>query len=199
MSSALSYFVTREDIFWGMKRPQWTRPEVIKTWINGPQEFTDEDLKKYDGTNPDLPIYLAINGTIYDVSNGRKHYGPGGSYRFFAGCDASRAFVTNCFKEDRTPDLRGVEEMFIPVDDPEMDRLYTTSQLQALKKEERKKAREQVHANLKHWVDFFDGSTKYTKVGRVKREKGWEGKGKKPVLCKRAEEGRPKRGPPPEK
>lgn len=33
MSSALSYFVTREDIFWGMKRPQWTRPEVIKTWI----------------------------------------------------------------------------------------------------------------------------------------------------------------------
>jgi hypothetical protein len=33
MSSALSYFVTREDIFWGMKRPQWTRPEVIKTWM----------------------------------------------------------------------------------------------------------------------------------------------------------------------
>ena len=33
MSSALSYFVTREDIFWGMKRPAWTRPEVIKTWL----------------------------------------------------------------------------------------------------------------------------------------------------------------------
>jgi hypothetical protein len=33
MSSALSYFVTREDIFWGVKRPAWTRPEVIKTWL----------------------------------------------------------------------------------------------------------------------------------------------------------------------
>lgn len=33
MSSALSYFVTREDIFWGMKRPAWTRPDVVKTWF----------------------------------------------------------------------------------------------------------------------------------------------------------------------
>ena len=36
MSSALSYFVTREDIFWGLKRPAWTRPEVVKTWLVSP-------------------------------------------------------------------------------------------------------------------------------------------------------------------
>lgn len=164
---------------------------------NGPQEFTDADLKKYDGSNPDLPIYLAINGTIYDVSLGRKHYGPGGSYHFFAGADASRAFVTNCFKEDITPDMRGVEEMFMPLDDPEVDSLYTKGQLKALKAQERKKAKEQVHANLKHWVDFFEGSSKYTKVGRVKREKGWETKGEKPKLCERAGENRKRREPPP--
>ena len=35
MSSALSYFVTREDIFWGLKRPAWTRPEVFKSWLVG--------------------------------------------------------------------------------------------------------------------------------------------------------------------
>ena len=44
---------------------------------------------------------------------------------------------------------------------------------------------------LKHWVDFFEKSPKYTKIGQVKREKGWETKGPVPTLCKRAEEGRP--------
>ena len=155
-------------------------------------------MKKYDGSNPDLPIYLAINGTIYDVSLGRKHYGPGGSYHFFAGADASRAFVTNCFKEDITSDMRGVEDMFIPLDDPEVDKLYTKGQLKALKEQERRKAKEQVHAALKHWVDFFEGSGKYTKIGRVKRKEGWEKMGEKHPLCKRAQEGRPKsRQPPP--
>ena len=30
-------------------------------------------------------IYLAILGRIYDVSKGKKHYGPGGGYNFFSG------------------------------------------------------------------------------------------------------------------
>lgn len=29
--------------------------------------------------------------------------------------------MTNCFAEDGNPDMRGVEEMFIPLDDPEVD------------------------------------------------------------------------------
>ncbi|SRR6266536_2252178 len=33
VSSALSYFVTKESFFWGVKRPQWTRLEVIKSYI----------------------------------------------------------------------------------------------------------------------------------------------------------------------
>ena len=35
--------------------------------------------------------------------------GPGGTYKSFSGADASRAFVTTCFEEDRTSDLRGAE------------------------------------------------------------------------------------------
>lgn len=95
---------------------------------SGPKQYTDSDLAAYDGTNPDLPILLAINGTIFDVSRGRKFYGPGGSYSFFAGADASRAFVTNCFQEDRNPDLRGAELAFIPKDS-EVDALYTSGEL----------------------------------------------------------------------
>jgi hypothetical protein len=162
-------------------------------------QYTDADLAGFDGSDPTKPILLAINGTIYDVTTGARHYGPGGSYHRLAGADASRAFVTNCFSEDRTPDLRGVEEMFIPLDNPEADALYTRGQLKVLKEQERRKAKEQVHASLKHWVDFFGGG-KYPEVGKVKREVGWETKGEVKELCKRAAEGRPKsRKPPPPK
>ena len=169
----------------------------MNTTQNGPKQYTDADLKKYDGSNPDLPILLAINGTIYDVTLGRKHYGPGGSYHFFAGADASRAFVTNCFDTDITPDMRGVEMMFMPRDDPEVDGLYTSGQLKALREQERRRAKEEVHRALKHWTDFFEGSRKYTKVGRVKRAEGWESKGKVPELCASAEARRKSRSPPP--
>jgi len=194
---AVSWLINR-DVSWGLQRPDFMRYDVIKTWISGPQQFTDADLAAYDGTDPEKPIYLAINGTIYDVSNGRKHYGPKGSYHYFAGADASRGFVTNCFKEDRTPDMRGVEEMFIPLDNPEIDSLYTSGQLKSLKEQERRKAKEQVHQALKHWVDFFENSKKYTKIGTVKRKSGWETQGPAPTLCKRAQESRPTaRQPPP--
>lgn len=45
-------------------------------------------------------------------------------------------------------------------------------------------------------VDFFGNSRKYTKVGEVKRAKGWETKGPAPTLCARAQEGRGKRARP---
>ncbi|KAH6680248.1 putative membrane steroid-binding protein 2 [Halenospora varia] len=196
-SSALSYFVTRESFVWGMKRPSWTKPEQIKAWMAGPIQYTDADLAAFDGTDPSKPILLAINGTIYDVSAGRRFYGPGGSYSFFSGCDASRAFITSCFEEDRIPDIRGAELMYIPRDNPEIDNLYTKGELKNLKELERRKAKKDVYKALKHWVDFFEKSPKYTKVGIVKREKGWETKGPVPTLCKKAEEGRPSSRPKP--
>jgi len=51
----------------------------------------------------------------------------------FAGADASRAFVTGCFKEDRKPDMRGVEEMYLPLDDPEVDGLYSAEEMKIQK------------------------------------------------------------------
>ena len=88
--------------------------------------------------------------------------------------------------------MRGVEQMYIPKDDPEVDNLYTKGQLKALKEQELRKATEEVHKALKHWVDFFEKSAKYTRIGTVKREKGWQTNGPAPTLCARAEEGRPK-------
>ena len=36
--------------------------------------FTPDSLKKYNGTDPDLPIYLVLDGNVYDVTGGPYHY-----------------------------------------------------------------------------------------------------------------------------
>lgn len=45
---------------------------------------------------------------MFDVTKGARNYGPGGAYHFFAGRDASRAFVTGCFRTHLTHDVRGL-------------------------------------------------------------------------------------------
>ena len=100
-----------------IKLPYTNHPATPSKKKHGPISLTPAELSLYNGTDVSLPIYLAINGTIYDVSASPSFYGPGGGYHFFAGNDGTRAFVTGCFSEDVTPDLRGVEEMFLPVDD----------------------------------------------------------------------------------
>lgn len=157
------------------------------------QHLTPAELARYDGSDPELPIYLAINGTVFDVSANRRTYGPGGSYNVFAGADASRGFVTGCFAEDRTADMRGVEKMFLPRDDPDVDRHIPADALARLRIDELREARKKVHDALAHWAQFFENSPKYPKVGYVDREPGWLDKEPRRPLCAEAEKGRPKR------
>ncbi|OLN87164.1 Membrane steroid-binding protein 1 [Colletotrichum chlorophyti] len=194
-SCALSYLISGGESFtWGFENKPWyLRPDYWKSKWNGPLYLTPEELAQYDGTDPEKPIYLAINHTIFDVSANPRIYGPGGSYNVFAGHDASRGFVTGCFLDDRTPDMRGVEEMFLPLDDPEIDRHWSYDDMKKLQEEELRTAQQKVHDALKHWVDFFSKSDKYTKVGMVKREPDWLAKEKKKKLCDQAQKGRVKR------
>uniref|UniRef100_A0A7N1A0U8 Cytochrome b5 heme-binding domain-containing protein n=1 Tax=Kalanchoe fedtschenkoi TaxID=63787 RepID=A0A7N1A0U8_KALFE len=72
-------------------------------------EVTKEELKAYDGTDPKRPLLMAIKGQIYDVSQSRMFYGPGGPYALFAGKDASRALAKMSFEEaDLTGDISGL-------------------------------------------------------------------------------------------
>lgn len=50
-----------------------------------PRNFTLSQLLHFDGkkdekTNQNRPIYLSLNGIVFDVSKGRDFYGPGGPY-----------------------------------------------------------------------------------------------------------------------
>jgi len=47
--------------------------------------FTVDELSRLDGRDDSSGIFIAVLGSVYDVSAGRKHYGPNGSYSFFAG------------------------------------------------------------------------------------------------------------------
>lgn len=58
------------------------------------RDFTVKELKEYDGNQTDGRILMAVNGSVYDVTNGKKFYGPGGPYSAFGGRDASRGLAT---------------------------------------------------------------------------------------------------------
>ncbi|XP_008658062.1 membrane-associated progesterone-binding protein 4 isoform X1 [Zea mays] len=53
--------------------------------LRKPRLWTVEELSLYNGTDEGLPILLAILGSVFDVTKGRSHYGPGGGYHHFAG------------------------------------------------------------------------------------------------------------------
>ncbi|KAF8476144.1 cytochrome b5-like heme/steroid binding domain-containing protein [Kalaharituber pfeilii] len=190
LSTALSYFVTDgESLTWGL-RPHWARWDVVKSYFKQPLLLTDAQLAKYDGTDPALPIYVALNGSVFDVSANRETYGPGGSYHVFAGVDAARGFVTGCFKEDRTWDLRGVEDMYFELDD-ELDLFEAGKWAELVEKfgggdgnggleegrrrelrrradERREKAWQKVVDTISYWDGFFRTHEKYVWVGTVK-------------------------------
>lgn len=41
------------------------------------KDFTVHELRKFDGNQPDGRVLVAVNGTVYDVTKGKRFYGPG--------------------------------------------------------------------------------------------------------------------------
>merc|ERR1719511_646028 len=70
--------------------PEPPRPPVKK------QDMTLQQLKVYDGECEECngSICVTVNGKIFDVTRGKRFYGPGGPYSGFAGRDASRGLAT---------------------------------------------------------------------------------------------------------
>ncbi|KAH6644572.1 hypothetical protein C7974DRAFT_300054 [Boeremia exigua] len=208
LSAGLSYLSTSgESMTWGYNA-KWTRMREWKNLVRGQISLTDIELLQYDGSDPQKPIYLALNGTIYDVSSSPQTYGPGGSYHFFAGRDAARAFLTGCFIEDAVPDLRGVERMFVPID-PEKKEGATAEVIEKAKQrkelskgeiknrhaQDLRVAKQQMVQGLESWHALFSGAKgkPYFKVGTVKRPQGWEKLLPERPLCEQAEKSRPVR------
>eukprot|EP00871_Galdieria_phlegrea_P003141 jgi/Galph1/3828/GphlegSOOS_G2465.1 len=99
--------------------------------------FTLEQLGQYDGSDPNQPIYISIQGNVFDVSKGRRHYRKGETYNCLVGREASRAFITGDLSE-------------CGLDNPLIDFDHLT---------------EQQKANLQHWIEYFH--SEYPQVGIV--------------------------------
>lgn len=79
-------------------------------------DLTPQQLSQYNGTDASKPLYVAVKGRIFDVTNGKSFYGPGGPYAMFAGKDASRALAKMSKNdEDVTPSLDGLSDKEIGV------------------------------------------------------------------------------------
>lgn len=49
------------------------------------RDFTPQELREYDGTQPDGRVLMAVLGNVYDVTKGKRFYGPGE-------CELSKTF-----------------------------------------------------------------------------------------------------------
>ncbi|KAJ1981502.1 Dihydrodipicolinate synthase [Dimargaris verticillata] len=80
--------------------------------------YTYSDLVRFNGKQEDGKIFLAVNGKVFNVTNGAKFYGPQGPYGNFAGRDASRGLAKGSFEADVIPAVDGPVD---PLDDLDAD------------------------------------------------------------------------------
>ena len=81
-----------------------------------PRNFTMKQLLYYDGKmdetlNELKPVYLSLNGTVFDVSKGRDFYGEGGPYEQFAGHECGVALAKMSFETTHLDDIAGCETL----------------------------------------------------------------------------------------
>jgi predicted heme/steroid binding protein len=58
--------------------------------------ITHQELTLHDGSFPKLPIYIALDGYVYDVTSGRKFYESGAVYHYLVGKDSSKSLHIMC-------------------------------------------------------------------------------------------------------
>ncbi|KAG6448337.1 neuferricin [Manduca sexta] len=66
---------------------------------NSIKVFLPDELLEYKGVVK-RNLYVAVLGTVFDVTKGKKHYGKDSPYHYFTGKDGSRALVTGDFKDE---------------------------------------------------------------------------------------------------
>lgn len=91
-------------------------PEEEEEETDPPRNFTTEQLVYFNGeedekTGEVKPVYLSVNGIVFDVSDGRNFYGPDGPYASFAGRECGVALAKMSFDTEHLDDLAGCKDL----------------------------------------------------------------------------------------
>ena len=62
------------------KIKKWVATNDFNPFKTELRTFSPDQLRKFDGRDRWLPVYIAILGQVYDVTKNRRIYGQGGSY-----------------------------------------------------------------------------------------------------------------------
>ena len=66
--------------------------------------FSEKELKMYDGYSPKRPVFIAIDGYVYNVGRDRKLYSPGGANHIFTGKNLKASvYIGGEITKDRYP------------------------------------------------------------------------------------------------
>ncbi|ELT93549.1 hypothetical protein CAPTEDRAFT_223862 [Capitella teleta] len=79
--------------------------------LNNVKIFTDAEILRFDGSDPNLPLYMGIKGVVFDVSEGFDFYGKEKSYNALIGRDSTRAVAKMSLEPaDLTSDTSSLSE-----------------------------------------------------------------------------------------
>ena len=63
---------------------------IVASNFDNLKTYRSADIAEFNGTDDSKPIYIALNGLVYDVSTGREFYKSDGPYHYLAGRDSSK-------------------------------------------------------------------------------------------------------------
>ncbi|XP_052106538.1 neudesin-like [Mytilus californianus] len=84
--------------------------------------FSESELRQFDGSDSEKPVYLAVRGVVFDVTEGKDFYGKGAAYNQLAGKDASYAIATWSLEDKdmhhdisslSDNELKGLDDVFV--------------------------------------------------------------------------------------
>lgn len=77
-ATSAAVFVATIIFLWVRSWLTYQPPVVLTYQPMSCGDITLESLSKYDGTDFMKPLYFAVRSKVYDVTEGRDFYGPGG-------------------------------------------------------------------------------------------------------------------------